>query len=104
MFDKRITRRLHIQTIEAKVFRTLITNFLFKSELLSASVKLTLLKALIRFVLPYACPAWGFAAKIHPLKLQHLQNNILRTIGKFLRRTLVRDMYVALHVPQFTIT
>jgi hypothetical protein len=38
-------------------------------------------------------------AEIHLLKLQCLQNNILRTIGNFPRRTLVRDMHVAFHVP-----
>jgi hypothetical protein len=29
----------------------------------------------------YACPAWEFAAEIHLLKLQRLQNKVLRTIG-----------------------
>jgi hypothetical protein len=29
----------------------------------------------------YACPAWEFAAEFHLLKLQRLQNKVLRTIG-----------------------
>jgi hypothetical protein len=29
----------------------------------------------------YACPAWEFAAESHLLKLQRLQNKVLRTIG-----------------------
>jgi hypothetical protein len=60
---------------------------LFKSELLSANIKLTHHKALIRSVMTYACPAWEFVAECHLLKLQRLQNKVLRTIGNFLRRT-----------------
>jgi hypothetical protein len=42
IFDKRITWRLHIEMIEAKAFRTfVIIYFLFESERLSASIKLT---------------------------------------------------------------
>jgi hypothetical protein len=33
------------------------------------------------------------------LKLQRLQNKVLRTIGTFLRRTSVRDMHVAFQIP-----
>jgi hypothetical protein len=61
--------------IEAKAFRTLSRIYsLFKSERLSAKVKLTLHKALIRSVLTYACPAWEVAADTCPLKLQRMQN------------------------------
>jgi hypothetical protein len=47
----------------------------------------------------YACPAWEFATESHLLKLQRLQNEVLRTIGTFPRRTSVRDMHVALQIP-----
>jgi hypothetical protein len=47
----------------------------------------------------YACPAWEFAAESHLLKLQRLQNKVLRTIGNFQRRTPVRDMHVAFQIP-----
>jgi hypothetical protein len=57
IFDKRIIWRLHIDMIEAKVSRTFIRIYsLFKSERLSASIKLTLYKALIRPVMAYAYP------------------------------------------------
>jgi hypothetical protein len=86
--------------IEAKVFRTLITLYsLFKSERLSANIKLTLHKALIRSVMTYACAAWEFELENHPLKLQQLQNKALRTIGSFPRRTSVHDMHVAFQIP-----
>jgi hypothetical protein len=47
----------------------------------------------------YACPVWEFATESHLLKLQRLQNKVLRTIGIFPRRTSVRDMHVALQIP-----
>jgi hypothetical protein len=44
-------------------------------------------------------PAWEFAAETHLLKLQRVQNRVLRTIGNFPRHTSIRDMHVALQVP-----
>jgi hypothetical protein len=91
IFDKRVTWRLHIEMIEAKAFRTFIRIYsLFKSEQLSTNIKLTLHKALIRNIMTYARPAWEFAADNHLLKLQFLQNKVLRTTGNFPRRTPIR--------------
>jgi hypothetical protein len=42
----------------------------------------------------YAFPAWELAADTHLLKLQHLQNRVLRTIGNFPRCTPVRNLYM----------
>jgi hypothetical protein len=47
----------------------------------------------------YACPTWEFAAETHLLKLQSLQNRVLRTIGNFQKKTTIRDMHVAFQVP-----
>jgi hypothetical protein len=47
----------------------------------------------------YACPAWEFAAEYHLLKLKRLQNKVHRTIGNFPKRTSVRDMHKAFHMP-----
>jgi hypothetical protein len=47
----------------------------------------------------YACPIWQFAAENHLLKLQRLQNKVLRTIGSFPRHTSARDMHVAFQIP-----
>jgi hypothetical protein len=49
--------------------------------------------------LTYACRAWDFAADTHLLKLQRLQNRVLRTIGKFPRRTPVRELHKAFSIP-----
>jgi hypothetical protein len=46
----------------------------------------------------YACPAWEFAAESHLLKLQRLQNKVLRTIGNFPGRLSVRDKHVAFQI------
>jgi hypothetical protein len=35
-----------------------------------------------------------FAADAHLMKFQHLQNKVLRIIGKFPRSTLIRDMHM----------
>jgi hypothetical protein len=60
IFGRKITWGLHIKTIETKAFRAFIRTYsLFKSEHLSANIKLTLYKTLIR---SYASPAWEFAA------------------------------------------
>jgi hypothetical protein len=42
---------------------------------------------------------WEFASESHLLKLQRLQNKVLRTISNFPRRTSVRDMHVAFQIP-----
>jgi hypothetical protein len=100
IFDKRITWRLHIERTEAKAFRTFIRIYcLFKSEELSANIKLTLHKALIRSVMTYACHAWESAADTYLLKLQRLQNKFLRTTGNFTRCTPVHDLQTTFKLP-----
>jgi hypothetical protein len=54
-----------------------------KSERLSANIKLTLYKTLIRSIMTYVCPAWELAADTYLLKLQRLQNKVMRTTGNF---------------------
>jgi hypothetical protein len=99
-FDRKITWRLHIEMIKAKAFRTFIRTYsLFKSERLSANIKLTLHKALNRSVMTYASPAWKSPADTHLIKLQRLQNKVLRTIGNYPRRTPVRDFHLDFQIP-----
>jgi hypothetical protein len=70
IFDSKITWRLHIEMIEANAFRTFIIVYsLFKSERLSANIKLTHHKALIRSVMTYTSPALKFVAHTHLMKL-----------------------------------
>jgi hypothetical protein len=44
-------------------------------------------------------PNMGIAADTHLMKLQHLQNKVLRTIGNFPRHTPVRDLHTAFKIP-----
>jgi hypothetical protein len=73
IIDKRITWRSRIKVTEAEAIRKIIRIYsLFKSERLSANIKLTLHKALITSVTTYACPAWEFVADTYLSKFQHL--------------------------------
>jgi hypothetical protein len=47
----------------------------------------------------YASPTWESAADTHLLKLQCLQNKVLRTIGNFPRRTPVHELHTAFNIP-----
>jgi hypothetical protein len=46
----------------------------------------------------YAYPTWEFAAETYLLKLQRIQNKVLRTIGNIPRRTLDHDMHVGFQI------
>jgi hypothetical protein len=100
IFDKEIKWRLYIESFKAKASQTFIRLYpLFKTEPLTANIKLTILRVLIRSVMTYACPAWEFAAETQPMKLQRLQNWVLPTIGNFPRRMSVHGLDVAFQVP-----
>jgi hypothetical protein len=59
-----------MEMIEAKAFRTFIRIYvLFKSENLSASIKLTLRRTLIKSVMTYAWPRLGVSERQLPLKI-----------------------------------
>jgi hypothetical protein len=100
ILNKRITWRLHIERIEAKAFRTFIRLYPpFISERLNTIIKVTLLKAPIRYVMTYSCPAWEFGAETHLFILQRLQNRVLRIIRNSSWRTSVRDFHMAFQIP-----
>jgi hypothetical protein len=56
-------------------------------------------RAPIRSVITYACPTLEYAADAHLLKLQRLQNRVLRAIGSFHRHTPVRKLHMAFNSP-----
>jgi hypothetical protein len=47
----------------------------------------------------YICPTWETAANTHLMKLQRVQNRILRVIGDFARRTQIQNMHRELQIP-----
>jgi len=46
-----------------------------------------------------ACPSWEFAGDSHLLKLQRLQNKVLRIIGSLQRRTPTHVLHMAFKIP-----
>jgi hypothetical protein len=100
IFDRRIAWRSYIDSIVTNALRTFVRIYsLMKSERLSIKPKLTLYKALIRFKMTYAWPAWESATNNHLMKLQCLQNKILRVTGSLPRRTPNHNMHVAFQIP-----
>jgi hypothetical protein len=84
--------RPHIERTVAKALcRYVRTYFPSKSGRLSTNIKSTLLKALIRSFMAYACPTRECMAGAHLLKLQYLHNSVLRAVGKLDRCTQVRN-------------
>jgi hypothetical protein len=84
-----------MEMIEFKVFGKFIRIYsLFKSDRLCVNITLIFLKALIRSVMTYVCPAWELAADTYLLKLQRLQIKVLPTIEIFPRCTSVRDLHM----------
>jgi hypothetical protein len=100
IFDSRMTWRLHIEKIAAMASGTYIRTYsIFRSKHLNANIKLILYRGIIRSIMTYACPTWEFAADTRLMKLQRLQNRVLRAIGNLNRRTPVRDLHLALKIP-----
>jgi hypothetical protein len=94
-FDRRMTWRHDIERTVAKVLRTYLRTYcLLKSERVSPNIKLTLYKALIRSVMIYVCPTREYAADSHLLKLQRMQNRVVRAIGNLDRRTTICELHL----------
>jgi hypothetical protein len=70
-----------------------------RSLFVSTDIKLILHKALIRTIIVYACPTSEYVAYAHLLKLQLLQNRILRATGNLSGRTPVPELHVAFKIP-----
>jgi hypothetical protein len=76
-----------------------MTYSLFTSGRLCTNIKLTLYRAVIKSVMIYACPTLEYAADAQLLKLQRLQNRVLRATGDLDRCTPVRALHVAFRIP-----
>jgi hypothetical protein len=100
IFGRRMTWRVHIEKTAAKALGTYIKTYsMYKGKLLIANIKLIVYRALIRSIMTHASPTWEFATDTHLMKLQRLQNRVLRTIGKLDRRTPVCDLHLAFKIP-----
>jgi hypothetical protein len=86
--------------IADKVFGVFLQVYsVFKSGRLSANIKLTLHKVLVRSKMNYACPAWEFVADTYLTRLHRLQNKSLCTTGNFSRCTPIREFHLAFRIP-----
>jgi hypothetical protein len=98
--DRRITWKNHTDLSVTKALPTFFQIYaLLKSEKLSFKTKMTLYKALIRSKITYACPTWESAADTHLMKLQRLQNIVLRVNGGLPRRTATRCVHAEFQIP-----
>jgi hypothetical protein len=70
-----------------------------KVGVLSANIKLTVNKPLIRSVITYACPAWELAGDTYFFKLQRMQNKVLCTTRNLSRCKPVHDLHKAFNLP-----
>ncbi|GFV17984.1 hypothetical protein TNCV_167891 [Trichonephila clavipes] len=63
--------------------------------------KVLLYTAVLRPIISYGCPVWGYAAKTNVKILETAQNSIIRTITKANRYTRNSNIYKALKLPPF---
>jgi hypothetical protein len=99
-FDKRMRWRHHIERTVAKALSTYIRTYSpFRNGRLRTNIMLTLYKPLIRSVMAYACPTWECMADTHLLKLQHMQNRVLRATENLDRCTSVSELLAAFKIP-----
>ncbi|GFW45189.1 RNA-directed DNA polymerase from mobile element jockey [Trichonephila clavipes] len=63
--------------------------------------KVLLYTAVLRPIISYGCPVWGYAAKTNVKILETAQNSIIRTITKANRYTRKSNIYKALKLHPF---
>jgi hypothetical protein len=87
--DSTLNFKSHISRILQKLNLRLRQLFpiLNRSSAIDINLALTIYKSLLRSIMTYACPVWGFAAPSHIKKLQTFQNKVLRIITKLPRVT-----------------
>ncbi|GFT40740.1 RNA-directed DNA polymerase from mobile element jockey [Trichonephila clavipes] len=63
--------------------------------------KVLLYTAVLRPILAYGCPVWGYAANTNLKLLDNAQNSLIRSITKAYRYTRNRNIYKVLNIPTF---
>ncbi|GFY27868.1 probable RNA-directed DNA polymerase from transposon X-element [Trichonephila clavipes] len=89
-FDKNLTWKIHIQSTRQKFRKIMFKLFplINRNSDLSRNNKVLLFTAVMRPILSYGCPVWGYAAKTNINILDTLQNSTIRMIVKASRTTL----------------
>ncbi|GFV85292.1 probable RNA-directed DNA polymerase from transposon X-element [Trichonephila clavipes] len=83
IFDKNLTWRTHIQHTRNKFRKIMfkLYTLIGRNSDLSRENKVLLFTAVMRPILAYGCPVWGYAAKTNINILDTLQNSTIRMIG-----------------------
>jgi hypothetical protein len=99
--DSKLTYRTHItNTLRKANFRLRqLLPILNQSSTIDINLALILYKSLLRSILTYACPVWGYAAKTYINKLQTFQNKVLRLITKLPRVTPIITLHEQTGMP-----
>ncbi|GFW38622.1 probable RNA-directed DNA polymerase from transposon X-element [Trichonephila clavipes] len=88
IFDKNLTWRTHIQHTRNKFRKIMFKLYplIGRNSELSRDNKVLLFTAVMRPILAYGCPVWGYAAKTNINILDTLQNSTIRMIRSNARR------------------
>ncbi|GFX77533.1 RNA-directed DNA polymerase from mobile element jockey [Trichonephila clavipes] len=87
IFDKNLTWRTHIQHTRNKFRKIMFKLYplIGRNSELSRDNKVLLFTAVMRPILAYGCPVWGYAAKTNINILDTLQNSTIRMIVRACR-------------------
>ncbi|GFU45176.1 RNA-directed DNA polymerase from mobile element jockey [Trichonephila clavipes] len=102
-FDKNLTCKTHIQNTRQKFRKLMFKLFplIGRNSDLSRNNKVLLFTAVMRPILSYGCPVWGYAAKTNINILDTLQNSTIRMIVKASRYMRNDDIRKALKIKSF---
>lgn len=100
IMDRKLTWGPHIKDLHHRAQGRLnsLSPLIHHESFLSPANKLLLYKVIIRPLMTYASPVWGYAAKTHLRRLQGMQNKIIRHVAGapwFVRNTIIhRDLNI----------
>jgi hypothetical protein len=99
--DPKMTFKLHITHTLRKLNYRLrqLYPIINRSSSIDIHLALTIYKALIRPIMTYASPVWGFAALTHINKLQAFQNKTLRIITKLPKVLPIHTLHEQTNIP-----
>ncbi|GFY08606.1 probable RNA-directed DNA polymerase from transposon X-element [Trichonephila clavipes] len=102
-FDKNLTWKTHIQHTRQKFRKIMFKLFplIGRNSELSRDNKVLLYTAVMRPILAYGCPVWGYAAKTNINILDTLQNSTIRMIVKATRYMRNDDIRNAIKIKSF---
>ncbi|GFV49438.1 probable RNA-directed DNA polymerase from transposon X-element [Trichonephila clavipes] len=103
IFDTHLTWKQHIYYVRDKFRKIMFKLYplIGRNSYLSIENKVLLYTAVMRPILAYACPVWGYAAKTNINILDTLQNSLIRMIVKATRYMRNDDIRNALKINSF---